>query len=106
MGGSDSRLSVTQEFDGPRVGNGYWLAQAFGAAAPNGLVDVGRLQPDCNPKGCNRPVHDGMKGASGEVKGVALPVFEGQSGTRWDGVAEVLNLARLPIPPRPHIQLV
>jgi hypothetical protein len=61
---------------------------------------------DCNPIDCNRPVQDDTARASGEVKGVALPDFEGQSGTRWDRAAEVLNLARLPFPPRPHIQLL
>ena len=106
MFGSDSSLSVTQESDGPTVGKGYRLAQTCGTAGPNGLVDGGRLQPNCNPIGCKGPVQDDTARASGEVKGVALPDLEGQSGTRWDRAAEVLNLARLPFPPRPHIQLL
>ncbi len=34
---------------------------------------------------------------------VAVLDFRGRPGTPWDAVAEVLNLARLPIPPHPRV---
>ena len=86
--------------DGPYCNMGGSLQ-----VSPRG-ISAQSLQPDCNPNGCNWPARGGTAGAGREVKGLALPDFEGHGGTRWDGAAEVLNLARLPIPPRPHIQLL